>query len=75
MANPDLHMKPPTEEEVAAELAASRNENKQITAEWRVPVGGKLFTIEFEHGTTSGKRVLWVDGKVIRMVTFFVQRV
>lgn len=38
-------------------------EKKQVIAEWEVPIRGKLYHIEFEHGTTSGKRVLWVDGQ------------
>lgn len=37
---------------------------KEVVAQWRVPLHGKLYNIEFEHGTTSGKRVIWVDGKV-----------
>lgn len=37
---------------------------RHIIAAWQVPIRGKLYNIEFEHGTTSGKRVLLVDGKV-----------
>lgn len=37
---------------------------KDITAEWRIPIKGKLHKIEFEHGTASGKRVLWINDKV-----------
>lgn len=40
-------------------------EKREIVAEWRVPLAGKLHKIEFEHGTTSGKRVIWVDEKVL----------
>lgn len=39
-------------------------ENREVTAEWQVPVRGKLHKIEFEHGTTSGRRILWIDEKV-----------
>lgn len=39
-------------------------EKREIVAEWRVPLRGKLHKIEFEHGTTSGRRVLWIDEKV-----------
>lgn len=39
-------------------------ESREVAAEWQVPVRGKLHKIEFEHGTTSGKRVLWIDEKV-----------
>lgn len=40
-------------------------EKRDVVAEWHVPSHGKLHKIEFEHGTTSGKRVLWIDGQVI----------
>lgn len=39
-------------------------ENREVAAEWLVPIRGKLHKVEFEHGTTSGKRILWVDSKV-----------
>ncbi|VDN03486.1 unnamed protein product [Thelazia callipaeda] len=34
-------------------------------ARWSVPVQEHIYIIEFEHGTTSGKRVIRVDGKEI----------
>lgn len=40
-------------------------EKREVAAEWHVPLRGKLHKIEFEHGTTSGKRVLWIDQQVI----------
>ena len=36
----------------------------QIVGVWEVMLNGKLHQIDFEHGTTSGKRVVRVDGKV-----------
>lgn len=39
-------------------------EKREVSAEWHVPLRGNLHVIEFEHGTTSGKRIVWVDGKV-----------
>ncbi len=46
---------------------SNANDNKRdVTAEWRIPIKGKLHTIEFEHGTASGKRVLWINDKVTR---------
>lgn len=33
-------------------------------AVWTVPLSDKIHQIEFEHGTTTGKRVVRVDGKV-----------
>lgn len=40
-------------------------EKRELSAEWRVPLRGNLHVVEFEHGTTSGKRIVWVDGKVV----------
>lgn len=37
---------------------------KDVTAEWLIPIRGRLHKIEFEHGTASGKRVLWINDKV-----------
>ncbi|CAB3402888.1 unnamed protein product [Caenorhabditis bovis] len=34
-------------------------------ATWNVPLHDKVHKIEFEHGTTTGKRVIRVDGKEI----------
>jgi hypothetical protein len=39
-------------------------DQKEVVACWRVPLYGKIHKIDFEHGTTSGKRVLWIDDKV-----------
>ncbi|CAP39057.2 Protein CBG22476 [Caenorhabditis briggsae] len=33
-------------------------------ATWNVPLHAKVHRIEFEHGTTTGKRVIRVDGKL-----------
>lgn len=44
--------------------AALAYENREVAAEWHIPVQGKLYKVEFEHGTTSGRRILWVDEKV-----------
>jgi len=33
-------------------------------AEWEIPLNSGLFKVEFEHGTTSGKRAVRVNGKV-----------
>ena len=35
-----------------------------LVAVWDVPLCDKVHLVEFEHGTTTGKRVLKVDGKV-----------
>lgn len=39
-------------------------ERTDVVAYWSVPLADGVHTIEFEHGTTTGKRVLRVDGKV-----------
>lgn len=35
-----------------------------LVAVWEVALSDGVHRIEFEHGTTSGKRVVYVDGKV-----------
>lgn len=40
------------------------NERTDLVAYWSVPLIDGAHTVEFEHGTTSGKRVIRVDGKV-----------
>lgn len=35
-----------------------------LVAYWSVPLCDGVHTVEFEHGTVSGKRVLRIDGKV-----------
>ena len=42
----------------------SVEENTDLVATWNVPMSDKVYRIEFEHGTTTGKRVLRVNGKV-----------
>lgn len=37
-----------------------------IVAKWSIPMSDKLYNIEFEHGTTTGKRIVRVNGKVIQ---------
>ncbi|KAK6619833.1 hypothetical protein RUM44_006232 [Polyplax serrata] len=39
--------------------------NSDTVAQWNVPLNDGLHKIEFEHGTTTGKRVIRVDGNVI----------
>lgn len=46
--------------------ALRKNHNKNdVVARWIFPVHGKLYDIELEHGTISGKRVIWVNGEEI----------
>lgn len=37
-----------------------------LVAVWDVPLSDKIHRIEFEHGTTTGKRIIRVDGEVCR---------
>lgn len=53
-----------TTSDTAANEEPNAYEIREVSAEWQVPIGGKLHKIEFEHGTTSGKRILWIDEKV-----------
>lgn len=53
-----------TSADAPSEDAATAYENRDVVAEWQVPVRGQLHQLEFEHGTTSGKRILWVNGQV-----------
>ncbi|XP_044746508.1 fas apoptotic inhibitory molecule 1 [Coccinella septempunctata] len=45
--------------------ATRRNDKSDLVATWTVPLLDGVHVIEFEHGTTSGKRVIRVDGKEI----------
>lgn len=36
-----------------------------LVAEWEVELSDKKHLVQFEHGTLTGKRVIWVDGNVI----------
>lgn len=55
---------------VSSSLAKSDSqERNDLVAYWNVPLTDGVHTIEFEHGTTSGKRVIRVDGKVIQNKT------
>ena len=39
-----------------------------IVGQWKLSLPDGRYTIEFEHGTTSGKRVIRVNNKVNRSV-------
>ncbi|KAL4003728.1 Fas apoptotic inhibitory molecule 1 [Acanthocheilonema viteae] len=41
------------------------SDTQDTVASWSVPVEDRIYKIEFEHGTASGKRVIRVDGKEI----------
>lgn len=37
-----------------------------VVAEWEVGLADGVHRVQLEHGTTSGKRVVTVDGKEVR---------
>ncbi len=39
-------------------------DHADLVGVWEVPLQDGVHRVEFEHGTTSGKRVIRVDGKV-----------
>lgn len=41
--------------------------SSDVVGVWDVPLSDGLHTIEFEHGTASGKRVIRVDNEVRRI--------
>uniref|UniRef100_A0A0N5AI13 Fas apoptotic inhibitory molecule 1 n=1 Tax=Syphacia muris TaxID=451379 RepID=A0A0N5AI13_9BILA len=46
--------------------------SEDLVARWTIPLHNKIHEVEFEHGTTTGKRVVRVDGKeVIRKEWMF----
>lgn len=52
---------------------SSSQERSDLVAYWSVHLLDGVHTVEFEHGSTTGKRVLRVDGKVNNII-FFLQR-
>uniref|UniRef100_F1LFX4 Fas apoptotic inhibitory molecule 1 n=1 Tax=Ascaris suum TaxID=6253 RepID=F1LFX4_ASCSU len=40
-------------------------DNQDTVAIWMVPLQDKVHKIEFEHGTTTGKRIIRVDGQEV----------
>ena len=46
--------------------ALNKNHGKNdVVARWVIPVRGKLYDIELEHGNISGKRVIWINGSEV----------
>jgi len=46
--------------------------SSDLVAKWDVTLSDKVHRIEFEHGTTTGKRVIRVDGQVVCMFSVFM---
>lgn len=45
------------------ELQKNHDKN-DVVARWLLPIRGKLYDVELEHGKISGKRVIWINGEV-----------
>jgi len=43
--------------------------SSDVVAQWDVTLSDKVHRVEFEHGTTTGKRVIRVDGQVCKCST------
>ncbi|XP_067937876.1 fas apoptotic inhibitory molecule 1-like [Watersipora subatra] len=39
--------------------------SEDLVAQWQVPLSDGIYLVEFEHGTTTGKRIIRVNGKEI----------
>lgn len=48
------------------------HDRSDLVAYWIVPLADCTHTVEFEHGTTTGKRVVWVDGQVCAFFGGFI---
>lgn len=55
-------------------MSASNVNPGDIAATWEIKLASGKHTVVFEHGTTSGKRVVFVDGlEVSESGTLFFQ--
>jgi hypothetical protein len=43
--------------------------DSDVVAVWNIPMSDKMYKIEFEHGTTTGKRVVRVNGRASKFKT------
>jgi len=45
--------------------------SSDVVAKWDVTLSDRVHRVEFEHGTTTGKRVIRVDGNVCELQTYY----
>jgi len=45
-------------------MSKTKMNTSDLVAHWDVALSDGVHKIELEHGTTSGKRVIYVDGNV-----------
>lgn len=50
-----------------------RYNKNNIVAKWCAPINGKMYRIELEHGTTTGRRMIWVNGKVSKTKVKYIR--
>ncbi|XP_060536467.1 fas apoptotic inhibitory molecule 1 isoform X2 [Cylas formicarius] len=50
---------------MASQSTLGSPDRSNLVAYWSVPLLDGVHTVEFDHGTTSGKRVLRIDGKEV----------
>ena len=48
-----------------SKLNHGKHKVSDLVASWEVALSDGMYKIEFEHGTTTGKRVITVNNKVI----------
>ena len=55
-------------------MMESDDPNSDLVAVWEVHLADGIHSIEFEHGTTSGKRILRLNSKVHILNAFLCAR-
>ncbi|CAD5221518.1 unnamed protein product [Bursaphelenchus xylophilus] len=53
-------MRPPVSSE-----SLKRTSDSDVVARWNIPMSDTVYQIEFEHGTTTGKRIVRVNGREV----------
>jgi len=53
-------------------IICDRMASSDLVAKWDVTLSDKVHRVEFEHGTTTGKRVIRVDGNVCVLLNAFI---
>lgn len=53
------------------DLGKMPRDSSDTVAMWIVPLQDKVYKVEFQHGTTTGKRVILIDDKVLQFINSF----
>ncbi|PAA78198.1 hypothetical protein BOX15_Mlig019786g3, partial [Macrostomum lignano] len=51
-------------------MSSGQLSTPSIVAKWEIPLSDGVYTVEFEHGTASGTRAIFINGKCIRRQEF-----